>query len=108
MTSVDEVRPMKEALQPATAPPRKRRTTLSRTVSAALEFIAHCALLAVMLLCMRGLEKLMEWLWGPEKVFHVASQSVSLQHMFDGGHIAVFIAILVIGVYATVRTYWFQ
>ena len=61
------------------------RYTLSRALHAGMEFLAHTALLAVLLLCMWMLERLTGSLWGDNKVFHIGTQSIALHRLFDGG-----------------------
>jgi hypothetical protein len=82
------------------------KSILRRLLSAALEFSAHCALLAVLLLGMKGVERFAVILWGAGRIFRFGSATFAMQALFDGADLSLIVCILCIGGYATIRTYW--
>jgi len=86
-------------------PQRPKPTAIGRTVDAATEFFAHCALLCCLLVGMKGIELFASKLWGRGRIFHFGSQDIPMQLFFDGADAGLITAILLIGTYATLKRY---
>ncbi len=69
----------------------------------AAELIAHGAMLALILLIIRGIESLMGRLWGAEKLLFGV---IPVRYVFDGADLVLLAVFLTIGIWAILSAYF--
>ena len=89
-------------LEPAPFAIFMRRVFL-RATFAAIEWLSHCVVIAVILCGMRGLELLTHLLWGRQKVTFLGF--VSIHELFSTADFLLLVFILFLGIACVIKAY---
>jgi hypothetical protein len=83
--------------------PGKWHEPLLRLLWGAIELFSHGAMLALILLVIKGIESWMKRLWGTEKLLFGL---LPVRYVFDGADLVLLVTFLTIGIYVILSAYY--